>query len=91
MKQKIKNAGLPVVEYHADWNKDQKRLVALGKFGEQVALNLFESLKGDPELASRFTSDATTFSPMSSPKRRIKWSRSSRSAPTVSSLAAANR
>jgi len=60
LKQKIKNAGLPVVEYHADWNKDQKRLVALGKFGDQVALNLFESLKGDPELASRFTSDATT-------------------------------
>ena len=60
LKQEIKNAGLPVVEYHGDWNKDQKRLVALGKFGEQVALNLFESLKADPELASRFTSDATT-------------------------------
>ncbi|HCN28100.1 MAG TPA: hypothetical protein DIT64_04845 [Verrucomicrobiales bacterium] len=60
LKESIKNAGLPVVEYHAQWSKDQKRLTGLERFGERVHDDLLRSLKGDPDLANHFTEDGST-------------------------------
>ncbi|MBX7208105.1 MAG: DUF4062 domain-containing protein [Verrucomicrobiaceae bacterium] len=59
LKQSIKDEGLPVVEYHAQWSKDQKRLVGLERFGERVHDDLLQSLKADPDLADHFTVDGS--------------------------------
>jgi hypothetical protein len=57
LKQAITDAGLPVFIYPATWDAPQKRLTGLEAFGNQVRTDLLNSLKGDPELAARFTSE----------------------------------
>lgn len=59
LKQSIADAGLPVFIYPAQWDAAQKRLTGLEAFGSRVHDNLLQSLKADPELASRFTADST--------------------------------
>jgi WD40 repeat protein len=59
LKESIKKAGLPVVQYGAKWDKEQKRLVGLEKFGECVHDDLLQSLKRDPDLADHFTEDGS--------------------------------
>lgn len=60
LKESIKKAGLPVVEYGAQWSAEQKRLIGLEKFGERVHDDLLQSLKSDPYLADHFTGDGST-------------------------------
>ncbi len=42
----------------AQWDATTKRLARLGKFGESVFADLFQSLKDDPKLAERFSPEA---------------------------------
>jgi WD40 repeat protein len=59
LKQSIADARLPVFVYPAQWDAAQKRLTGLEAFGSRVHDNLLQSLKADPELASRFSADST--------------------------------
>jgi hypothetical protein len=58
LKQSITDAGLPVCIYPAQWDPAQKRLTKLETFGNQVHGDLLQSLKDDPELAARFTTES---------------------------------
>lgn len=59
LKQSVIDAGLPVFTYDAQWDAAQKRLAGLEAFGNRVHVDLLRSLKNDPELAARFTSDGS--------------------------------
>jgi hypothetical protein len=60
LKKAITDARLPVeFFYYAQWDAEQKRLAGLEAFGYQVHDDLLRSLKDDPELAARFTTDGT--------------------------------
>jgi hypothetical protein len=59
LKRAITDARLPVNFYNAQWDAEQKRLAGLEAFGYQVHDDLLRSLKDDPELAARFTTDGT--------------------------------
>jgi WD40 repeat protein len=60
LKQAIIGAGLPMHHYEAKWSDAQRRLTELEAFGNQVHADLLQSLKDDPELAARFTSESTS-------------------------------
>lgn len=59
LKKAITAAGLNPRIYGEDaqWDAAQKRLTGLEAFGNQVRTDLLNSLKDDPELAARFTSE----------------------------------
>ena len=59
LKKSVTDAGLPVFIYPAKWDTSQKRLTGLEVLGSKVHTDLLQSLKDDPELAARFTSDST--------------------------------
>jgi len=59
LKKTITDAKLPVFVYPAHWDAVQKRLTGLETFGNQVHTDLLQSLKDDPELASRFMESAS--------------------------------
>ncbi|MGD9496461.1 MAG: DUF4062 domain-containing protein [Armatimonadota bacterium] len=51
LKQQVREAGLPVYEYHATWAHDKGRLVGLEAFGEAVYRDLMASI--DDEFGSQ--------------------------------------
>ncbi|MCB1092029.1 MAG: DUF4062 domain-containing protein [Verrucomicrobiae bacterium] len=63
LKQSIKDAGLPVIEYRTQWSESQQRLTGLEAFGDRVYTDLIQSLKADPDLADRFVADAEAKEP----------------------------
>jgi hypothetical protein len=57
LKRAIKAEGLPVFDYPAKWDPEQKRLTDLDTFGHWVYEHVLQILKDDPHLAANFRAD----------------------------------